>query len=106
MVKFGERLREMQHAGWERHYVRYNDLKLIIDKIDSCATDDDRRAVSNQFLSSLGEDIKGVDAFVKEQTDQLRDQTELTDAASLRSAQSSLKVRVSAAFYRLAFADA
>jgi sodium-dependent phosphate cotransporter len=92
MVKFGERLREMQHAGWERHYVRYNDLKLIIDKIDSCATDDDHQAMSNQFLSSLGEDIKGVDAFVKEQTDQLRDQTELTDAASLRSAQSSLKV--------------
>ena len=46
MVKFGERLVAMQHAGWEAHYIRYNELKLLIDNIKACTSEATSEAAS------------------------------------------------------------
>lgn len=51
MVKFGERLIAMQHAGWEAHYIRYNELKLLIDNIKASTSEATSEAAS-QYAGS------------------------------------------------------
>ena len=92
MVKFGDRMIDMQHAGWEAHYINYEELKLQIDNIEKCQTDDDLEAMSDEFLATLKQMLVGVDAFVAEQMSTLQAKTDLTDAKSLHSAKSFLKV--------------
>ena len=52
-MKFGERLLSMQHVGWEAYYIRYDDLKLLIDNIKACTTDADYKQVSDKFVAEL-----------------------------------------------------
>ena len=92
MVKFGERLMDMQHAGWEAHYIRYDELKLQIDNIELCQTDEDYQISSDHFLATLREMLVGVDAFVTEQMSTLQAKTDLQDVKALHSAKAFLKV--------------
>ena len=92
MVKFGDRMIDMQHAGWEAHYINYEQLKIQIDNIEKCQTDEDLEAKSDEFLATLKQMLVGVDAFVADQMSTLQAKTDLTDAKSLHSAKSFLKV--------------
>ena len=92
MVKFGDRMIDMQHAGWEAHYINYEELKLQIDNIEKCQTDEALEAKSDEFLATLKQMLVGVDAFVADQMSTLQAKTDLTDAKSLHSAKSFLKV--------------
>jgi SPX domain protein involved in polyphosphate accumulation len=92
MVKFGDRMIDMQHAGWEAHYINYEELKLQIDNIERCQTDKDLEAKSDEVLATLKQMLVGVDAFVADQMSTLQAKTDLTDAKSLHSAKSFLKV--------------
>jgi len=92
MVKFGERLVAMQHAGWEAHYIRYNELKLLIDNIKACTSEATSEAASERFLAALVQMIHSVDSFVKGKAADLEASTDLQSAESLRAAVKSLKV--------------
>ena len=92
MVKFGVRMIDMQHAGWEAHYINYEELKLQIDNIEKCQTDEELAAKSEEFLAMLKQMLARVDAFVADQMSTLQANTDLTDAKSLHSAKSFLKV--------------
>ena len=93
MVKFGVRMIDMQHAGWEAHYINYEELKLQIDNIEKCQTDEALAAKSEEFLATLKQMLVRVDAFVADQMSTLQENTDLQDAKSLHSAKSFLKVR-------------
>ena len=67
MVKFGVRMLDMQHAGWEAHYINYEELKLQIDNIEKCQTDEELAAKSEEFLVTLKQMLARVDAFVADQ---------------------------------------
>ena len=92
MVKFGVRMIDMQHAGWEAHYINYEELKLQIDNIEKCQTDEALAAKSEEFLATLKQMLVRVDAFVADQMSTLQANTDLQDAKSLHSAKSFLKV--------------
>ena len=92
MVKFGVRMLDMQHAGWEAHYINYEELKRQIDNIEKCQTDEELAAKSEEFLAALKQMLARVDAFVADQMSTLQANTDLTDAKSLHSAKSFLKV--------------
>ena len=92
MVKFGDRMIDMQHAGWEAHYINYEELKLQIDNIEKCQTDEALEAKSDEFLATLKQMLVGVDAFVTDQMSTLQANTDLTDAKSLHNAKAFLKV--------------
>ena len=92
MVKFGDRMIDMQHAGWEAHYINYEELKLQIDNIEKCQTDEALEAKSDEFLATLKQMLVGVDAFVTDQMSTLQANTDLTDAKSLHDTKAYLKV--------------
>lgn len=92
MVKFGERMIAMQHLGWEQHYIKYDDLKVTISKLDACSTDAEYKAVSDAFCAELTRALEHVDSFVLAETKSLRAALDPNDAASLRKVHSSVKV--------------
>ena len=91
-MKFGERLIEMQHVGWESHYINYDDLKKLISKIDTCITDADYKKASDAFCAELTTSFERVNEHVLAETQALRADLDPRDALSLRKAKSSLKV--------------
>ena len=82
----------MQHLGWEQHYIKYDDLKVTISRLDACTTDAEYKEVSDAFCSELTKAFEHVDSFVLAETRSLRAALDSNDPASLRKAHSSVKV--------------
>ena len=69
MVKFGERLQSLRQAGWEKHYIDYEALKVMIDAI---ANDVTPPAASAAFEKALKTEVLKADKFVSDSTDEIR----------------------------------
>ena len=59
MVRFGERLEQLKQAGWEKHYIDYESLKVMIDTIETTTYNID--AASDDFALSMEKEVKKVD---------------------------------------------
>ena len=59
MVRFGERLEQLKQAGWEKHYIDYEKLKVMIDTIET--TTYNIEAASDAFALSMEKEVKKVD---------------------------------------------
>ena len=59
MVRFGERLEQLKQAGWEKHYIDYESLKVMIDTIET--TTYNIEAESDAFALSMEKEVKKVD---------------------------------------------
>ena len=76
MVKFGERLQSLKRAGWEDKYVKYEQLKEIVSKIQNSATEEEQQQFSDQFAQLLSTDILQVNSFYLEQLEVARNEIE------------------------------
>ena len=98
MVNFGERLKEMRRPGWEAHYIDYNALKMAIERLERNSPAE-AEAASNQFLASLTRQIKNMDDFISQKTEQLNSEylalTVTSATSTLEERKTSLECSIS-----------
>jgi sodium-dependent phosphate cotransporter len=69
MVKFGKRLPDLVHPGWEAHYVKYDQLNELVTKISEGESPEIKLEESEKFLEQLSENIIAANKFFLQQLD-------------------------------------